>query len=247
MELNGQTAVITGSTGSLGRAIALSLADAGCNCICHYHTNKTLAEKIAEEIRQKGQNAIAVAADLTRTEDIENLFTAAATLGPPTILINSAAVFTRQPLDEITPEEAHQILDTNLIAPILTAQQLSRIVKNDHADSDVPIAKIINIADVGGIRPWANYTLYCASKAGLISVTKSLAKELAPAICVNAIAPGLATWPENFSEQAKHRQLQKIPMARIAHPKDISNAIVFLLKNDYITGQILNVDGGRCI
>jgi NAD(P)-dependent dehydrogenase (short-subunit alcohol dehydrogenase family) len=135
----------------------------------------------------------------------------------------------------------------NLTAPILTAQHFVRIVKNDVPQTDSPIAKIINIADVGGIRPWAEYTLYCASKAGLISVTKSLAKELAPAICVNAIAPGLATWPENFSEQAKQRQLQRIPIGRIADPKDISNAIVFLLKNDYITGQTLNVDGGRCI
>ena len=168
-------------------------------------------------------------------------------MGPIRILINSAAVFTRQPLDEITPEKARQTFDMNLTAPILTAQHFARIIKNDVPQTDTPVAKIINIADVGGIRPWAKYTLYCASKAGLISVTKSLAKELAPAICVNAIAPGLATWPENFSEQAKQRQLQRIPMGRIADPEDISNAIVFLLKNDYITGQTLNVDGGRCI
>ncbi len=247
MDLTGTTAVVTGSTGGLGSAIALALADAGCHCLCHYHSNQARADQIVEEIRQKGPNAAAVQADLTRADDIERLFTHAESLGPVRVLINSAAVFTRQRLEEIIADKARQIFDMNLIAPILTSQQFARIVKNQVGQTDVGVAKIINIADVGGIRPWANYALYCASKAGLISVTKSLAKELAPAICVNAIAPGLVTWPENFTEEAKQRQLARIPMARIAKPRDITAAVIFLLKNDYITGQILNMDGGRCI
>ncbi len=247
MDLTGTTAVITGSTGGLGSAITLALADAGCHCLCHYHSNRAPAERIVEKIRQKGPNATAVQADLTRADDIERLFTHAESLGSVRVLINSAAVFTRQPLEEITADKARQIFSTNLIAPILTSQQFARIVKSQVRQTDVPVAKIINIADVGGIRPWAKYTLYCASKAGLISVTKSLAKELAPAICVNAIAPGLVTWPENFTEKAKQRQLDRIPMARIAKPRDITAAVIFLLKSDYITGQVLNVDGGRCI
>ncbi len=247
MDLTGTTAVITGSTGRLGSAITLALADAGCHCLCHYHRNQALAERIVEKIRQKGPNAAAVQADLTCADEIERLFTHAESLGPVRVLINSAAVFTRQRLEEITTDKAEQIFNMNLIAPILTSQQFARIVKKDSPHAADPVAKIINIADVGGIRPWANYTLYCASKAGLISVTKSLAKELAPAICVNAIAPGLVTWPENFTEKAKQRQLDRIPMARIAKPHDITAAVIFLLKSDYITGQVLNVDGGRCI
>ena len=247
MELTGTTAIVTGSTGGLGGAITLALADAGCNCLCHYHSNQARAERIVEQIRRKGLNAEAVQADLTCADDIEKIFTHAESLGPVRVLINSAAVFTRQRLEEITADKAREIFDTNLIAPILTSQKFARIVNDQIPETDVPIAKIINIADVGGIRPWAKYTLYCASKAGLISVTKSLAKELAPAICVNAIAPGLVTWPENFTEKVKQRQLDRIPMARIAKPRDITAAVIFLLKNDYITGQILNVDGGRCI
>ena len=247
MDLTGTTAVITGSTGTLGSAITLALADAGCHCLCHYHSNQAFADRIVEKIRQKGRNATAVQADLTCADDIERLFTHAESLGPVRVLINSAAVFTRQPLEEITHDKARQIFNTNLIAPILTSQHFARIVKSQLPETDVAVAKIINIADVGGIRPWAKYALYCASKAGLISVTKSLAKELAPAICVNAIAPGLVTWPENFTPKAKQRQLDRIPMARIAKPGDITAAVIFLLKNDYITGQVLNVDGGRCI
>ncbi len=247
MELTGTTAIVTGSTGRLGSAITFALADAGCHCLCHYHSNQARAEQIVEQIHQKGPNATAVQADLTRTDDIERLFTHAESLGSVRILINSAAVFTRQQLEEITTDKAREIFNMNLIAPILTSRQFARIVKDQVRQTDVPVAKIINIADVGGIRPWAKYTLYCASKAGLISVTKSLAKELAPAICVNAIAPGLVAWPESFTEKAKQRQLDRIPMARLAKPRDITAAVIFLLKNDYITGQVLNVDGGRCI
>ncbi|MHC4293043.1 MAG: SDR family oxidoreductase, partial [Planctomycetota bacterium] len=100
---------------------------------------------------------------------------------------------------------------------------------------------------VGGIRPWAEYILYCSSKAALIGATKALAKELAPSVCVNSIAPGLFTWPENFTDEQKNRQLSFIPLGRKTEAEDIAEGLIFLLKNDYITGQVLNVDGGRCI
>jgi len=247
MELEGTTAIITGSTGTLGGDMALSLADAGCRCVCHYHSNKARAERIVEEIRRKGPDAAAVCADLSCPDEIERLFSAAERLGPVRILINSAAVFIRQRLEDITADKARQVFDTNLVAPILASRRFACVVKSQIRQTDVAVAGIINIADVGGIRPWAKYTLYCASKAGLIAVTKSLARELAPAIRVNAIAPGLVSWPENFTEKAKQRQLDRIPMARVATPRDITAAVIFLLKNDYITGQVLNVDGGRCI
>ena len=108
-------------------------------------------------------------------------------------------------------------------------------------------AKIINMVDVGAIRPWSEYAVYCSSKAGLIGATKALAKELAPAICVNAVAPGTATWPIDFSQTGKDHQLSFIPAGRIAGTNEITPAIIFLLESDYITGQVLCVDGGRSI
>ena len=122
-----------------------------------------------------------------------------------------------------------------------------KIINAKFGNAKSVVGKIINISDVGGIRPWAKHTLYCSSKAGLIGATKAIAKELAPAICVNSIAPGVVTWPSDFDESERHRQLSFIPMRRIAEPKEVTEAIIFLLKNDYITGQVLNVDGGRCI
>ena len=252
MELKAKTAVITGSSGRLGVAIAKALAAAGCNCICHYNHNKQAAKEVVEQIEKLGVKALEVAADLTEPDEIEDLFEKAAQIGTPQILINSAAVFSRQPLEEATFEEARRVLDLNLTAPILVSRCFAKIIKakfpnTEPAPAKAGLGKIINIADVGGPRPWAGYILYCSSKAGLIGATKALAKELAPSICVNAIAPGVVTWPGDYDESEKKRQLSFIPMRRKAEPKEITEAIIFLLKNDYITGQVLNVDGGRCI
>ena len=135
----------------------------------------------------------------------------------------------------------------NLTAAILTSGVFAKRISEEFGRSEKVVGKIINISGIGGIRPWARYVLYCSSKAGLIGATKSMAKELAPAICVNSIAPGIVTWPDEFDEAAKQRQLKFIPAGRIAEPAEVTAAIIFLLENDYITGAVLNVDGGRCI
>jgi pteridine reductase len=238
MELKEATAIITGSTGRLGSAIAEAVARAGCDCICHYNSDEKAAQRLAGRLTEMGRRAAAVAADLTKPEQINDFFARAAEFGTLRVLINSAAVFSKQPLEKVTFQQAQRIFNLNLTAPILTSRLFARAAG---------LGKIINIADVGGIRPWAGYVLYCSAKAGLLGATKALAKELAPAICVNAVAPGIVTWPNDFDEAEKKRQLSFIPAARIAAADEVTDAVIFLLKNDYITGQVLNVDGGRCI
>jgi pteridine reductase len=245
MELRKTLAVITGSTGRLGSAIALALAQAGCNCICHYNKNREMAESIVEKIQFHKVKAEAVHAELTDEKQIENLFEQSSRLGTPRILLNSAAVFSRKALEEVNFDEAQKVLNINLTAAILTSRCFAKSINEKFPNSIA--GKIINIADAGALRPWAGYVLYCSSKAGLIGATKALAKELAPAVCVNAIAPGIVTWPEGFDEQQKKRQLSFIPIKRTARPQEITNAVKFLLENDYITGQVLCVDGGRSI
>ncbi len=247
MKLSGATAIITGSSGYLGGAIATALAAAGCNCICHYNRNKQKAEEVVKQIQKMGAKAVPVKADLTRQGDIKDLFDSSERFGTPQILINSAAVFSRQPLQDVTFEEAQEILNLNLIAPVLVSKEFAKRVNAGFPGAEAVVGKIINISDVGGIRPWAEYVLYCSSKAGLIGATKALAKELAPSICVNSIAPGIVNWPKGFSESEKERQLSFVPVRRIVELDEITKAIIFLLENDYITGQVLNVDGGRCI
>ena len=247
MELKDKTAIITGSTGKLTRHITIALAQAGCNCLCHYHENSPQAQDLVEEIKSLGQKAIAVQADLTKDEGIEKLFAAAAQLPCPQILINSAGIFQRKPLKNVTFEDAAKTFDLNLTAAIMMCRNFAKQVKDNFPKSDTPVAKIINIADVGAAKPWANYVLYCSSKAGLVGATKALAKELAPNICVNAVTPGVLSGIDDFNEDEKKRQLSFIPAARFGNPGDIAAAVKFLIENDYITGQILSIDGGRTI
>lgn len=244
MQLKGTTAIITGATGSLGSEIARGLAGAGCNCICHYNKCQGKAQTLVSEIEKTGGKAVAVQADLTEPGQIKKLFEDIPGWPTARIIINSAAIFSRTPLAEITFEKAREFFDLNVTAAILASKIFAEKI---NAQSKPLTAKIINIADAGAISPWAEYALYCSSKAALIGATKSLAKELAPSICVNAVAPGLITWPEDFDQPQKDRQLKRIPLGRIGKPKEIVDAIVFLLENDYITGQVLSVDGGRCI
>lgn len=240
MNLKDKTAVITGSTGRLGSALALALARAGCHCICHYNNNKEKATQLITDIKQRSVNATEIQADLTKPGQIETLFEKAKSIGTPQILINSAALFEETPLDKITFDQARKFFDLNVTAALLTAKAFATGLKN-------LAGKIINISDVAAVHPWSEYSVYCASKAALIGATKALAKELAPNITVNAIAPGIATWPTQMSHEEEKRQLSFIPMGRFAETKEIADAMIFLLHNDYITGQTLNIAGGRCI
>lgn len=249
MELTGVSCLITGSTGTIGRAITLELARAGADCICHYCSHAELAEDVATEVTQLGRRAKILQADLRQPQQIESLLQNAQAFNTPCVLVNSAAMFGRRRLDDITPETVRDILDANLIAPLLLSQGFVKLVKAkiDAAQVVGCRGKIINIADIGGLRPWAAYAEYCSSKAGLIAMTKCLAKELAPDITVNAIAPGIVTWPNPPEHPSTQKQLSRIPLGRFARPEEIAQTVLYLIKNDYVTGQVICVDGGSGI
>ena len=135
--------------------------------------------------------------------DIDNLFEKAVEFGTPQVLINCAGIFSRQRLQDVTFEQAQKVMNLNLLAAILTSRAFAERLNTKFKNAQSVVGKIIYIADVGGIRPWAQYVLYCSSKAGLIGATKALAKELAPAVCVSAVAPGIVTWPSHFDEPQK--------------------------------------------
>ena len=247
MELKDKVAIITGSTGSLGGAIARALAQKGCKCACHYYTNEKRAGELKEEVELLGAEALTVQADLTKPEQVDHLVGKASELGTPQILINSAAVFSRHSLQDTDFEKAREFFDLNVTAAILTGKGFSQLLRDSFGNTDSVVGKIINVSGVAAVKPWAGYVAYSASKAGLVGATKAMAKELAPSICVNSISPGIVNWPKDFNDGQKNRQLSLIPAGRIAKPEEVTHAIVFLLENDYITGQLLNVDGGRCI
>ena len=247
MRLEGINAIVTGSTGKLGSGIVLAMAKAGCDCVCQYHSSEDKAKELVKQVEALGRRAIAIGADLSDSKQVDEFFEEAVKFGKPQVLINSAAVFVRRPICEINSDRAKEVLGLNLVGPILLSKNFAVAIKSQFGETDETVGKIINIADVGGISGWAEYVEYCASKAGLIGATKAMAKELGPMITVNAISPGIITWPDGVSEEEKKKQLKWVPAGRIGDVSDVAGAMIFLLENDYITGAVLNVDGGRCI
>ena len=250
MDLHGKTAIITGASGELGSEIALCLGRMGIDCLCHCHTHADRAGETVAAIQSLGAKAVAVEADLASVDAAALLMAEAKKLGPVRVIINSASLFARQPIGTISKSEASKVLEVNLAAPMRLCNEFAGYLKQEGIDctkEQDSIAAIINLVDVAGVKPWGEYSPYCASRSGLIGLTKSLAKELAPAVTVNAIAPGIVTWPGKMDPSEEQKQLKMIPAGRFGQPKDITRTIEFLLNNDYITGQVLCIDGGRGI
>jgi NAD(P)-dependent dehydrogenase (short-subunit alcohol dehydrogenase family) len=250
MERTDKTAIVTGVSGQLGGAIALALAARGMDCVCHYHTSEAAVLQVVQSIRDSGRKAVAVQADLAEANAADAIFKQASQFGPVRVLVNSASVFQRQPLGTFSQADVSKVLAVNLTAPLLLSNTFAQYLRQEGLDwekADETFAAIINMVDVAGVKPWGQYSSYCASRGGLITATKSLAKELAPGVTVNAIAPGIVTWPGKMDPSEEQKQLKMIPAGRFGQPKDITRTIDFLLDNPYITGQTICVDGGRSI
>jgi NAD(P)-dependent dehydrogenase (short-subunit alcohol dehydrogenase family) len=234
MDINGKVALITGSAKRVGKAIALELARRGARLAVHYRSSEAEASEVA------GENDAVFQADLTDMASIEKMILGIkAKFGGLDILVNSASVFSPATADNATPEHWDSQMDTNAKAPFFLAQHAAALMRIRGA------GKIINIADVAGEVIWPAYLPYSISKAALIAVNRGLAKAYAPEIQVNAIAPGPILFPEYYSEAQKQAAIDRTLLKRAGSPPDIVNAVVFLLENDYITGEMIHVDGGR--
>lgn len=239
MELLKKRALVTGASKRVGRTIALALAAKGVSILLHYRNSRSEAEATGAEIKALGVPCELLKADLSKPEEIR-LMTASLN-GPVDILVNSASAFYKTPIREVTEKNWDDLLDSNLKGPFF----LSQILGTRMADGAG--GKIINIADWSGMRPYKDYAPYCASKGGLITLTKSLARDLAPKVTANAVAPGPVLMPENFSPEEVKTVEKLTALGRIGTPQDVANAVLFLLENDYINGTVLTVDGGRSI
>jgi NAD(P)-dependent dehydrogenase (short-subunit alcohol dehydrogenase family) len=243
MELRGRWALVTGAAKRVGRSIALELADRGANVIVHYHTSADAAEKTVREIEARGVRAVALPGDLGRTADVTALANAAEEhSGGVSVLVNSASNYLRVPFDKLTEDVWDASLDTNLKAPFLLSWHLGRKMRDRGG------GRIINLADWAGERPYDDYLPYCVSKAGVICLTKALAKALAPAVQVNAVAPGPVMAPEDMPENERQAIARATPLRRFGTPEDVARCVRFLVEEaEFSTGSVFYVDGGRLI
>jgi NAD(P)-dependent dehydrogenase (short-subunit alcohol dehydrogenase family) len=245
MNIKGKTAIITGATGKLASQIVLSLAKAGANCICIYNSNTVKAKKLSAEVRKLKVKSLFVSADLTAEENIEKVFAEIEKFLKPQILINAASIFGKKPFEEVAFDYIRQMFDINFAAQVLMTHKFVELVRKKIKNRQKPIAKIINITDITAQRPPAGFSIYCASKAALLSATKSLAKELAPDFTVNAVSPGIISWQKGVTAEQKKKMLSQVPAGRAGSPQEVADAVKFLIENDYVTGQVIDVDGGR--
>ncbi len=241
--LENQVVLITGSAQRVGRVIAERLAVDGARVVIHYHRSEVSARKLVRQLATRGVEAVCLQADLSDPFQIKRLVRQTVEhFGTVDILINNAAIFYRTPFPEISDHDWEKFMRVNLRAPFLLAREAGRIFLEKKS------GQIVNVADVGGLRPWGDFIPYSVSKAGLIALTQALAKALAPHVRVNAVAPGPVLLPDDYSEEEAGISALRTLLKRVGTAKDVAEAIHFLLTgSDFITGAVVPVDGGRLI
>lgn len=253
MRLEGTVALVTGGAIRLGRALALGLAEAGCDLLIHYRSSSRAAEETAAEARALGRRAATATADLTHPDEIDRLVeTFDARFDRLDILVNSAASFARVAFDDATAADWDAAQALNLRAPFLLTQRAAarmRAVRDrpGHLGERRAPGAIINLADMAGVTAWRGFTPHGVSKAGLLHLTAAAARELGPHIRVNAIVPGPILPPrgEAADDPDWLRKSRRVPLGRAGDPAHVAHAAVFLARNDYVTGATVHVDGGE--
>lgn len=244
--LMGKTALISGGARRVGAEIARTLHDQGMNLVIHYRASKDDAHALKTELEHHRPNSVAlVQGDLLEVASLPGVVeAAAAAFGRLDALVNNASSFYPTPVGSATEHQWEDLIGTNLKAPFFLAQAAWPHLKKTHGC-------IVNIADIHADRPIKRYPIYSAAKAGLVMLTKSLARELAPEVRVNAIAPGTIMWPEGeaeVSEAQKQEMLARIPLRRSGAPSDIAATALFLIRDaTYVNGQVIAVCGGRTV
>jgi len=239
-----KTIFITGAAKRIGKSIALTFKDLGWNIIIHYNSSKKDADDLANQINKDNPNsAKTVQGNLDIKEDVQKILSEVSETFPSIdVLVNNASTFYPTPIDEISEDHWERLIGSNLKGPLFLIQGLKEKLKKSNGS-------IINITDTNLTKGVANYSIYSAAKAGLEAITKGLARELAPEIKVNAIAPGAMLEPPDvtWTEEQKNKVIETIPLKRMGSEKDIANAVKFLANSEYITGQTIKVDGGRSL
>jgi 3-oxoacyl-[acyl-carrier protein] reductase/pteridine reductase len=237
--LEDRVALITGAAKRIGRSIALRLAADGAAIAVNYRTSRGEAESVVREIHDAGAKAAAIQADVSKRAEVEEMFaTVEREFGRLDILVNNAGTFFPAKFESLTDEQWDRIMDTNLKSQFLCAQLAAPILKRQGR------GRIINLSSLGGLLAWPAYTHYCVSKAGSIMLTRCLARALGPEILVNSVAPGTIQFP---GEPPDEEYIRRVPLHRTGTGEDIAGAVAYLATADFVTGQVIVVDGGRAL
>jgi len=239
VDLCGRVALVTGAGRRVGRALAVGLGTQGMQVAVHYHASDRGARETADLVARAGGTATLFSADLTSLDAPEQLARdVVGRLGALDVLVNSSAVMERTPLGEVTATAWDAMMALNLRAPFLLAQAAAPHLSQLQG-------AIVNIADLAAFETWPAYIPHGISKAGVVYMTRALARALAPGVRVNAVAPGAVLLPDGWTEDDAARLRESTPLARLGSPQDVVDAMLYLLHSDYVTGETVIVDGGR--
>jgi pteridine reductase len=240
MDLTDRVVLVTGAARRVGSAIARRLARAGCRLAIHYRSSAEDARRTAAACQAAGRPAELFPADLSDASAAAGLVQAVvARFGRLDVLVNNASVFEPMTLADFSVAQWERTLRVNLTAPLVLVHAAQAALRQARG-------RVVNLCDAGTLRPWPDYLAYMVSKGALETLTRVLARALAPEVNVVGVAPGVAAWPDDYDQTRRERLLAKIPLRRAGSPEDIAAAVEFLLRDgDYITGVILPVDGGR--
>lgn len=242
MDLNGKVALVTGGAHRVGRGLCLALARAGADVVVNYFRSAEAAERTVAEIAALGRRAIAVHGDVALKAEADALIRRTAdTFGRLDVLVNSASTFETAPLLAIDEAQWDRVLAVNLKGPFLLSQSATPLLRRDGG------GVIVNIADLSAFQPWPSYAHHSVSKAGLVHLTRVLALALAPDIRVNCIAPGTVLPPEGYTEDQVLESIEKAPLKKLGSPDDVARALLYLVESDFVTGDVVVVDGGRML
>lgn len=241
MDLADRVALVTGGARRVGRSLALALADRGANVVVNYHRSETDARRTVEEVEAMGRRALAVQADVSSRSDVAAMIDRVATeFGRLDVLVNSASLFRSTPFLSIDEKDWDRVLAVNLKGPFLVIQAAAALLA---AQGGV----VVNIADLSALQPWPGFAHHSVSKAGLAQLTRVAARALAPRVRVNCIAPGTVLPPEDYTQEQVADLRDHTALKRLGSPADVARALLYLVESDFVTGEIVVVDGGRSL
>ena len=247
--LAGKVAIVTGGAKRVGREIALQLAGAGMDIVLHYHHSEDEARATASEIEKLGKRVLLVQCDLARSDAADQFYDAVTgDFDRVDALINNASCFAAKPIGQITHDDVQKNMAVNAVAPLMLIQKFAPLL-GAHFDADDPTTtgRIVNFIDIHVMgQPLKGYLPYNVSKAALQEITHTAAMELAPHVTVNACAPGVVAWADEYTDQMKREYMTRVPLSRPGTPRDAAGAVLYLVRDaHYCTGQTIRLDGGR--